>query len=120
MIFTRINTYLIFSAWIMVAGVCAIVTILALFAFCIFSVLHVAMQLQRREIWISFNKDVFLKLISSSIAVLSNLGAVIFGGVEFGLSSRGNALSYQISVCYYLQVKIYYSLLKLVQLIIPM
>lgn len=92
------------SNWLFIAGICAIVTILALGAFCLFAILHVAMQLQRREISISFKKCGFLKLMSSAIAVCSNVAAVILGGIEFGVASRGNGLAYKISVCYYLQI----------------
>ena len=54
--------------WIVVAGICAIGTVLALSAFVLFSILHVSMQLQRREIWISFKRNIFMKLIMSAIA----------------------------------------------------
>jgi len=72
--------------------------------FCVFAILHVAMQLQRRIIWISFQNDVFLKLVCSAIAVLSNIGAVTFGGIEFSITGRGNYLRYKLGVCYYLQI----------------
>lgn len=92
------------STWLIVAGICAIACIIALAFFCLFSILHVAMQLQRREIWVSFQKDVFFKLVFASLAVLANFGATIFGGIEFSLSGRHNALQYRIGVCYYLQI----------------
>ena len=57
-----------FSAWIKVAGICGVATILALGLFSLFSILHVAMQLQRKEIWISFKRDVFAKLVTASLA----------------------------------------------------
>ena len=56
------------SAWLLIGGICAIVTVGALGLFCLFAILHVAMQLQRRVIWISFQTDLFLKLVSSAIA----------------------------------------------------
>ena len=58
----------IILVWIVVAGICAIGTVLALSAFVLFSILHVSMQLQRREIWISFKRNIFMKLIMSAIA----------------------------------------------------
>ena len=50
------------------AGICGVATILALGLFSLFSILHVAMQLQRKEIWISFKRDVFAKLVTASLA----------------------------------------------------
>jgi len=94
------------STWLLIGGICAIVTVGALSFFCLFAILHVAMQLQRRVIWISFQTDLFLKLVSSAIAVLSNIGAVIFGGIEFSISGRTNFLQYKIGVCYYLLVSV--------------
>ena len=58
------------------AGICGVATILALGLFSLFSILHVAMQLQRKEIWISFKRDVFAKLVTASLAgnfLLNNL-----------------------------------------------
>ena len=60
--------FLYIPVWIVVAGICAIGTVLALSAFVLFSILHVSMQLQRREIWISFKRNIFMKLIMSAIA----------------------------------------------------
>ena len=37
-------------------------------------------------------------------AVLSNVGAVVLGGIEFSVSGRTNFLQYKIGVCYYLLV----------------
>ena len=37
-------------------------------------------------------------------AVLSNVVAVVFGGIEFSVSGRTNFLQYKIGVCYYLLV----------------
>jgi len=98
------QTYYKPSTWLLIGGICAIVTVGALSFFCLFAILHVAMQLQRRVIWISFQTDLFLKLVSSAIAVLSNIGAVIFGGIEFSISGRTNFLQYKIGVCYYLLI----------------
>ena len=56
------------STWLIVAGVCAVCSVIALAAFCLFSVLHVAIQLQRREIMVTFPRAVFLKLITASVA----------------------------------------------------
>ena len=50
------------------AGVCAILSVICLCLFCGFSILHVAMQLQRREIVLKYNKAVLAKLITASIA----------------------------------------------------
>jgi len=91
------------EVWIVVAGICAIGTVLALSAFVLFSILHVSMQLQRREIWISFKRNIFMKLIMSAIAVVTTLAAVIFGGIEFGVANTGH-LGKQIGVCYYIQI----------------
>jgi len=92
------------STWIKVAGICGVATILALGLFSLFSILHVAMQLQRREIWISFKRDVFAKLVTASLAVLANFGAVIFGAIEFSIAGRNKPIAYKIGVCYYLQI----------------
>jgi len=92
------------STWLIVGGICGIAAVLALAFFSLFSILHVAMQLQRREIWISFERAVFLKLVTSVLAVLANLGAVIFGAIEFSLSGRNNYLQYEIGICYFLQI----------------
>jgi len=92
------------STWIKVAGICGVATILALGLFSLFSILHVAMQLQRKEIWISFKRDVFAKLVTASLAVLANFGAVIFGAVELSIAGRNKPIAYKIGVCYYLQI----------------
>lgn len=86
------------------AGICAIVAILALGLFSLFSILHVAMQLQRRVIWISFQRNVFLKVVAAAVATLANFLAVVLGAIEFSYSGRSNFLQYKIGVCYYLQI----------------
>ena len=50
------------------AGICGVATILALVLFSQCSILHVAMQLQRKEIWVSFKRAVFAKLVAASLA----------------------------------------------------
>ena len=60
--------FILFSAWITMAGVCGVATIWVLGLFSLFSILHVAMQLQRKEIWISFKRCVFAKLVAASLA----------------------------------------------------
>ena len=45
-------------------------------------------------------------------AVLSNVGAVVFGGIEFSVSGRTNFLQYKIGVCYYLLVSQIYFLIN--------
>ena len=42
------------SAWLIIAGVLSILLVISLAGVALFSVLHVAMQLQRREIMVSF------------------------------------------------------------------
>ena len=68
MIIVSLTFVFLFSAWIKVAGICGVATIVALGLFSLFSILHVAMQLQRKEIWISFKRDVFAKLVTASLA----------------------------------------------------
>ncbi len=64
-----ITNFLSLSAeWIIAAGVCALVSVAALAAFSLFAILHVAMQLQRREICVAFSTAVFLKVLTSSVA----------------------------------------------------
>lgn len=92
------------TSWIVLAGICGIASILALGLFSLFAILHVAMQLQRKEIWISFKRDLFAKLVSASLAVLTNIGAVVFGAIEFGVAARNKPITYKIGVCYYLQI----------------
>ena len=50
------------------AGICGVATILMLGLFSVFSILQVAMQLQRKEIGISYKRDVFAKLVTGSLA----------------------------------------------------
>ena len=50
------------------AGICAVISVLSLFVFCLFSVLHVAMQLQRREIVTKFSTALFMKLVAAAVA----------------------------------------------------
>ena len=51
------------------AGICAVIGVVSLAAFSLFAVLHVAMQLQRREIMVKFNTAVFVKVIAAAVAV---------------------------------------------------
>jgi len=89
---------------IVVAGICGLASIMALGLFSLFAILHVAMQLQRKEIWISFKRNLFAKLITASLAVLTNIGAVVFGAINFGVAARNKPISYKIGVCFYLQI----------------
>jgi hypothetical protein len=58
----------IFSAWLIVAGISAIVTVVCLSFFSLFAILHVAMQLQRKEIMVSFSRAIFLKVVAAAIS----------------------------------------------------
>ena len=62
------SCFIYLTGWIVLAGICGIASILALGLFSLFAILHVAMQLQRKEIWISFKRDLFAKLVSASLA----------------------------------------------------
>ena len=68
------------------------------------SVLHVAMQLQRREIMVTFQRAVFLKLVLSCVSALVSVLAAVFGGLEFRLHTRTSSLRLDMGVCFYLQV----------------
>ena len=57
-----------FPVWIKIAGACSLLVVFALAGLAFFSVLHVAMQLQRREIFVKFQTAVFLKVMFASIA----------------------------------------------------
>ena len=57
-----------FSAWLIVAGISAIATVVCLSFFSLFAILHVAMQLQRKEIMVSFARAIFLKVVSAAVA----------------------------------------------------
>jgi len=92
------------STWIKVAGICGVATILMLGLFSVFSILQVAMQLQRKEIGISYKRDVFAKLVTGSLAVLANFGAVVFGAIELSISGRNKPIKYNMGICYYLQI----------------
>ena len=72
----------------------------------LFSVLHVAMQLQRREIMVSFQRAVFLKLVLASVSAVVSILAATFGGLEFRLHTRTSSLKLVMGVCFYLQVLI--------------
>ena len=52
----------------MIGGVCAVIAVAALAFFCLFAILHVAMQIQRREICVTFSWAVFLKVAMAAIA----------------------------------------------------
>lgn len=62
------TNHVFFAEWIVGAGICAVVAVLSLAVFSLFAVLHVAMQLQRREIWVGFGTAVFLKVIAAAVA----------------------------------------------------
>ena len=51
-----------------VAGACSILVVFSLSGLAFFSILHVAMQLQRRHICVSFERAVFLKVVFAAIA----------------------------------------------------
>ena len=87
------------------AGICALIAVICLALFCGCAVLHVAMQLQRREIFIKYSRAVFLKLLLASIAVVFTVGAVILGAVHFAVGGRTSGLAYDTGICYYLQVR---------------
>jgi hypothetical protein len=44
------------------------VTVVGLAFFSLFAILHVAMQLQRKEIMVSFARAIFLKVVSAAVA----------------------------------------------------
>ena len=58
----------LFLAWLIVAGISAIGTVVCLGFFSLFAILHVAMQLQRKEIMLSFQRAIFLKVVSAAVA----------------------------------------------------
>ena len=41
------------------------------------------------------------------LSVLTNIGAVVFGAIEFGVAARNKPISYKMGVCYYLQVSLH-------------
>ena len=43
-------------------------TVVGLAFFSLFAILHVAMQLQRKEIMVSFARAIFLKVVSAAVA----------------------------------------------------
>lgn len=92
------------TTWLIVGGVCAIVTVIAVALFSIFAILQVAMQLQRREIGCKYSTAVLMKLICAAVSVVSTLAAVILGGVDFAFSGRNNPWQISMGVCYYLQI----------------
>lgn len=65
---TTTHLYLFISEFIKVAGACSLLVVFSLSGLAFFSILHVAMQLQRRHICVSYVRAVFLKVIFSSIA----------------------------------------------------
>lgn len=90
--------------FIKVAGACSILVVFSLSGLAFFSILHVAMRLQRTEICVSFARAGFLKVVFSAVAALGSLLACIFGGVEFEVLGREARFSIDIGVCYYLQI----------------
>jgi len=90
--------------FIKVAGACSLLVVFSLSGLAFFSVLHVAMQLQRREHIVSFQRAVFLKVVFSSVAALGSVLACIFGGIEFEVLGREARYSITIGVCFYLQI----------------
>ena len=56
------------SEFIKVAGACSLLVVFSLSGLAFFSILHVAMQLQRRIICVSYQRAVFLKVLFSSVA----------------------------------------------------
>jgi hypothetical protein len=67
------------SAWLIVAGISAIGTVVCLGFFSLFAILHVAMQLQRKEIMLSFQRAIFLKVVSAAVAGKKNENSIKFG-----------------------------------------
>ena len=65
---TQLKFLLSFLAWLIVAGISAIVTVVCLGFFSLFAILHVAMQLQRKEIMVSFGRAIFLKVVAAAVA----------------------------------------------------
>jgi hypothetical protein len=90
--------------WIKVAGACSLLVVFSLSGLAFFSILHVAMQLQRRHICVSYKRAVFLKVICATVAALGSLLACIFGGIEFEVTGRWSSYAISIGVCYYLQI----------------
>ncbi len=68
--FLMTNFY--FLAWILIGGISAIGSVVCLGFFSLFAILHVAMQLQRKEIMVSYPRAIFLKGVTASVA--GNLG----------------------------------------------
>ena len=64
----RIPILFLFPVWLVIGGVCAVIAVAALAFFCLFAILHVAMQIQRREICVTFSWAVFLKVAMAAIA----------------------------------------------------
>jgi len=98
------DTYFQASSWLLAAGVCAVFSVIALAAFCLFSILHVSMQLQRREIMVSFSRAVFLKFVTACIAEVMLILAVVLGALQFTLEGRTTSLYYKMGICYYLLI----------------
>ncbi|CAB4054804.1 unnamed protein product [Lepeophtheirus salmonis] len=77
------------STWIFAAGIVAICTVVAIGVFVLFSILHVAMQLQRKSIWLKdIRTALFIKLVSSSIAVIGCVVAIGLSSWEFEIAKR--------------------------------
>lgn len=92
------------TTWIVVAGISAIITVVCLGLFSLFAILHVAMQLQRKEIMVSYPRSIFLKGVTASIGVLTCLASVILGALEFTIGARNAPFNVKMGVCYYLQI----------------
>ncbi|XP_059079809.1 uncharacterized protein LOC131877968 isoform X2 [Tigriopus californicus] len=92
------------TVWLLIAGLSAVFAILTLVLFCVFALLHVAMQIQRTEICISFKRALFLKFVTSCVAVVATIFAVGLGAVQFSTGGRSSALRNSIGICYYLQI----------------
>ncbi|XP_040568240.1 uncharacterized protein [Lepeophtheirus salmonis] len=93
------------STWIFAAGIVAICTVVAIGVFVLFSILHVAMQLQRKSIWLKdIRTALFIKLVSSSIAVIGCVVAIGLSSWEFEIAKRKNTTYVQYGICYYFQI----------------
>merc|ERR1719210_1229540 len=92
------------TTWLQIAGALSIILVISLAGVALFSVLHVAMQLQRREIMVTFQRAVFLKLVLSCVSALVSVLAAVFGGLEFRLHTRTSSLRLDMGVCFYLQI----------------